>query len=133
MAKRPPAGRSCTKASFTDGEIFFPFFQNSKTRKEQREHNEIEEMEFFIFFFGPITGIMRGNLPDVQGLPDFLIPAAAGGGGQSEFVLLNFVFTSLELLPHYSSSGGAARGTEKCACLFVQLPSKLKTKQDVSL
>lgn len=84
-------------------------------------------MEGF-FFFWPIKGIIRGNLPDVQGLPDFLISGAAGAGGHSQFVLFNFFLVSLNQPessvlrpPHSSSSGGAAGGVakRKLSCIFV--------------
>lgn len=87
-------GAALQPGSAAGGEISFPFFQFSKTWNEERERNEIQEMEF-LFFFWPIKGIIRGNLPDVQGLPDSLISGAAGAGGHSQFALLSFFLASL--------------------------------------
>lgn len=48
-------GAALQPGSAAGGEISFPFFQFSKTRNEEREHNEIQEMEFFSSF-GQLKG-----------------------------------------------------------------------------
>lgn len=48
-------GATLQPGSAADREISFPFFQFSKTWNEEREHNEIQEMEGF-FSFGQLKG-----------------------------------------------------------------------------